>query len=403
MRILFILDEFLPENSGGAANIAFNLAKGLKVQGNEILVLTATNNPESIGEIEIEGIKIIRILANPFGKFRNFKNLKNRDILKKSKEVLAEYRPDIVHIHALHHRFSYGVIGLAKTYSRAVFFTLHDAQTVYNGKLFPKRKTCNLNPADYKVSWFDNLKKDGLGYNLLQKFFIKRALKKIDKIFAVSNALKGALEANGISNIEVIHNGINADEWAGGEATENNILFAGRVDEAKGVKVLICAFNTVNSQIPDAKLLIVGDGDFSPFGRSPGGGKAKKNENIKIFSWQSKEEMKKLFSESSIVVVPSIYLDPFPTVNLEAMASGKPVIGTCFGGTLEIVVNNETGYIINPYIEKDLAEKIIYLLKNMEKNTAFGKAGHERVKNLFSLEKQVQETLEWYNKFVSMV
>lgn len=389
MRILFILDEFLPENSGGAANVAFSLAKGLIVTGNEILVLTTTYNPESANEIEVEGIKIIRILANSLGKFRNFKNLKNRDILKKSKEVLAKYRPDIVHIHALHHRFSYGVIDLAKQFSKAVFLTLHDSQTIYNGKLFPKRKICKLNPRyDYKISWFDNLKKDGLGYNPFQKIFIKRALKKADKIFAVSNALKGALEANGISNIEVMHNGINANEWTGVEATHKNILFAGRVDEAKGADVLVRVFNIVNSQISDAKLTIVGDGEFNAGG----------NKNIKILPWQGREEMKKIFSEAAVVVVPSLYLDPFPTVNLETMAAGRPVVGTCFGGTLEVVIDNKTGYIVNPYDKKELAEKIIDLLKNPEKATIFGKAGRDRVKNFFSLEKQVQKTLDLYNK-----
>ncbi len=390
MRVLFILDEFLPENSGGAANVAFGLAKGLKSQGNEILVLTATHDKSLIGEIEIEGIKIRRIYSRPFGKLRNFKNLKNRDILSKSEKVLAECKPDIVHIHALHHRFSYEIIGLAKKYSRAVFLTLHDAQTVYNGKLYPKRKICNLNSEyDYKISWFDNLKKDGLGYNPFQKFFIKRALKKVDKIFAVSNALKRALEANGIFNIEMMHNGINANEWVVEEVVGNNILFAGRVDEAKGASILVRVFNTINSEIPSSSLTIVGDGEFN----------AGSNKNIKILPWQGREEMKNIFSQAKIIIVPSLYLDPFPTVNLEAMAAGKPVIGTCFGGTPEVVINNETGYIINPYNEKELASKIIDLLKNPEKAAAFGKAGHERVKSLFSLEKQVQETLSWYHKF----
>lgn len=394
MRLIFILDEFLPENSGGAANVAFSLAKGLIAAGNEILVLTATNNLESVGDIEIEGIKTKRIYTRSFGKLRNFKNLKNRNILKEAEKIFKDYQPDIIHIHTLHHRFSYGVIGLAKIYSRAVFLTLHDSQAIFNGKLFPKRKICDLNPEyDYKISWLDNLKKDGFGYNLLQNFFIKRALKKADKIFAVSNALKSALEANWISNVEVMHNGINASEWIGGEVTSNNILFAGRVDEAKGIKVLIRAFSAVNFEIPDAKLTIVGDGDFL----------TKKNNNIKILPWQGREDMKTIFSQAAIVVAPSIYLDPFPTVNLEAMASGKPVIGTCFGGTPEVVVDNETGYIVNPYDEKELTVKIIDLLKNPEKAARFGNNGRERVKNLFSLEKQVQKTLTWYNKFVSMV
>ena len=392
MRILFILDEFLPENSGGAANVAFSLAKEFVKLNNDLLVLTATNNPASVGEIKIEGVKIRRIFTSSFGKSRNFKNLKNRAILKETKKVFEEYQPDIIHIHALHHRFSYGVVGLAKKSAKAVFLTLHDAQTVYNGKLYPKRKICDLNPEyDYRVSWVDCLKRDGLSYNPFQRFFIKKALKKIDKIFSVSESLKEALEVNGISNIETVHNGIDAEEWQVKEISGNNILFVGRVDEAKGIRVLIKVFEDISSEVPNAKLTIVGDGEFN----------AGSNKNIRVLPWQDRENMKRIFSEIKVIIVPSLYLDPFPTVNLEAMVSVKPVVGTCFGGTPEVVKDNETGYIVNPYNEKELAEKIIDLLKNPEKAAQFGNNGRERVKNFFSLKSQIQKTLFWYNKFLS--
>lgn len=390
MKILFILDEFLPENTGGAANVAFELAKGLINVNHDVLVLTATYNNDLVGEIELEGVKIRRILAYPLGRLRNYKNLKNYRILKEAQKILSEYKPDIVHIHTLHHRFSYGIIGLAKEFSKAVFLTLHDVQTILNGKLYPKRKICNLNPSqDYKLSWIDRFKRDGPSYNPFQNFFIKRALKKIDKIFCVSFALKTALEANGISNMEVIHNGIDAREWPVRELRKNNILFIGRIDEAKGAKVLVKIFDAINQEVPDAELVIVGDGNFKS-----------ENKNIRILSWQyDRSTVIKIFSESKIVIVPSIYLDPFPTINLEAMAAGRPVVGTCFGGTPEIVINNETGYIVNPYNEKKLADKIIDLLKNSEKARAFGEAGYNRVKSEFSLEKMTGDYLNWYKKF----
>ncbi len=391
MKILFILDEFLPENSGGAANVAFRLAKGLIATGNELLVVTATHDPEKVEKLKIDNVQIEIIFSKQFGRFRNWKNLKNRGILCQSAGIFKDFKPDVVHIHTLHHRFSYGIIGLAKKFAKAVFLTLHDSQIIYNGKLYPKRRICNLNPAtNYKITRFDRLKRDGLAFNPFQGFFIKKALKKIDKIFAVSNALKSALEVNGVSNIEVTHNGINTDEWVDGEANGNNILFAGRVGEAKGIKVLTNAFGKIKSEISDAKLLIVGDGSS----------RTSDNKNIRILPWQSGESMKKIFSEVAVVIVPSLYLDPFPTVNLEAMAAGKPVVGTCFGGTPEAVVDNKTGYIVNPYNEKEMAEKIIDLLKNPEKAARFGNNGRERVKNVFSLKKQVQKTLEWYKKFI---
>lgn len=108
--------------------------------------------------------------------------------------------------------------------------------------------------------------------------------------------------------------------------------------------------------------------------------------------------MRIVYNASDVVVVPSLYLDPFPTVNLEAMACKKPVVGTCFGGTPEIVRDGITGYIVNPLNVENMAEKIVDLLKNSEKAKKFGQAGYERVKSQFSLDKQVLETLRWYQE-----
>ncbi len=391
MKILFILDEFLPENSGGAANVAFGLAKGIMKSGHQILVLTATNDERKAGETEIEGVKIKIIFTKPFGRLRNWKNIKNRPVLREAEKIIGNYKPDAVHIHTLHHRFSYGVINSAKKYAGAVFITLHDAQAVYNGKLFPKRKICGCDSGDYKISWLDRLKKDGPAFNPFQRFFIKRALKKTDKIFAVSDALKNALETNGIPNIEVIHNGIDAKEWPFAGVGEKKIIFIGRVGEAKGIFNLIEAFETAKSKIAGAKLIIVGDGDFD----------SGRDKNIEIMPWQGREAVKKIFSEAGAIAVPSLYLDPFPTVNLEAMAAGKPVVGTCFGGTPEAIIDGVTGYIVNPYDKEKLAEKIVDLLENPEKAAILGKAGRERAENFFSLESQTEKTLEWYRKFLN--
>ena len=110
--------------------------------------------------------------------------------------------------------------------------------------------------------------------------------------------------------------------------------------------------------------------------------------------------MKCAFFSSSVCITPSIYLDPFNLFNIEAGAAKKPVVGTCFGGTAEIIIDNQTGYIVNPLNVEELSLKIIDLLKNPSKAKQFGEAGHERVKKHFSLSLQVDKTLEYYKKIV---
>ncbi len=64
------------------------------------------------------------------------------------------------------------------------------------------------------------------------------------------------------------------------------------------------------------------------------------------------------------------------------------------------MINNETGYIVNPYNKKELAAKISDLLKNTEKSRLFGVNGRISVEKFFSLENQLQKTLEQYRKFL---
>jgi glycosyltransferase involved in cell wall biosynthesis len=98
-----------------------------------------------------------------------------------------------------------------------------------------------------------------------------------------------------------------------------------------------------------------------------------------------------------VVTVPSLYLDNFPTVNLEAMNAGKPVVGTCFGGTAEIVVSGETGLIVNPRNTLGYAQALVRLLNDSALAKEMGEKGKKRVETVFSLEKQAEAYLSFLN------
>jgi glycosyltransferase involved in cell wall biosynthesis len=69
-----------------------------------------------------------------------------------------------------------------------------------------------------------------------------------------------------------------------------------------------------------------------------------------------------------------------------------------FGGTPEIIVDKVTGLVVNPNNIQMLSEALYSILENKEYATKLGKAGSERVKKLFTMERYVTETLEWYLK-----
>jgi glycosyltransferase involved in cell wall biosynthesis len=82
------------------------------------------------------------------------------------------------------------------------------------------------------------------------------------------------------------------------------------------------------------------------------------------------------------------------------MALGKPVIANKGGGTNELVLDRESGFLITPQSPKELSEKILNLLENYGKRQKMGKAGVKRIKNEFCLDRMTDQFVKYYNKMV---
>jgi glycosyltransferase involved in cell wall biosynthesis len=106
------------------------------------------------------------------------------------------------------------------------------------------------------------------------------------------------------------------------------------------------------------------------------------------------------YQAADVVVVPSIYPDPFPTINIEAMACGKPVITTCFGGGREAVVDGVTGYVINPFDTVNLADVIVNLLQHPERVAEIGVAARQRAKEYFDITRHAAKLLAAYHRLI---
>ena len=388
MRILILSDDFPPQTFGGAGFSTFYLALGLQKAGHQIFALTTCRNKSDEARTDYRGLKGLRIFADYHERWQPYLSLYNPQTVGKVEKIIKEVNPDIVHAHNIHYYLSYHCLKIAKKLGRPVFFTARDAMSFNYGKLATKRYLDQFIP---RVSWRDHLKQARKRYNPLRNFFIKRYLNYVDQIFSVSCALKNALNQNNNQNIEVSYTGIDTADWQAspelieGFKRKHNlhgkkvIFFGGRISGFKGLEQINQAMAVIKEKIPEAVLLIAG---------------------AKGIGWLFDDELKAAYHASDVVAVPSVYLDPFPRSNLEAMACRKPVVGTCYGGTPEIVQDGVTGFIANPFDNALMAEKIIYLLENPEKARQFGQAGYQRVKNNFNLESQVRKTLHYYQRYV---
>ncbi len=117
----------------------------------------------------------------------------------------------------------------------------------------------------------------------------------------------------------------------------------------------------------------------------------------KIRFMGQRHDIPELFAISNLLVHPS-HEEGFSNVILESMAAGLPVVATNVGGNSESVINGKTGWLVPPRCPEALAAKILDLLNDSEKSKSWGEAGRNRVKNLFSITKMVENHITLYEK-----
>jgi glycosyltransferase involved in cell wall biosynthesis len=118
-------------------------------------------------------------------------------------------------------------------------------------------------------------------------------------------------------------------------------------------------------------------------------------ERVQLRGAKPQRELRASLVAANVFVLPSIPeagggMDNLPTVIMEAMATGLPVVSTRIGGIPEMVVDNETGFLVQPEDTVALAGAIERVINNRSLGQGFGQAGRERAENLFSIDKNVR-------------
>ncbi|HEV2287812.1 MAG TPA: glycosyltransferase family 4 protein [Candidatus Acidoferrales bacterium] len=170
----------------------------------------------------------------------------------------------------------------------------------------------------------------------------------------------------------------------------------GRLEEQKGHRYLIEALPKVLEKVPALHVVFAGDGSLRPglenSVRSLGLGRS-------VHFLGYRQDWMNWMDATDIVALPSLY-EGMPLVPIEAGAMGKPVLATAVDGTCEVVVDGRTGVLVPPAQPEALADALINLLRDAEKQRAMGEAGARRARDLFSLEQQVRETALLYERLL---
>ena len=268
-----------------------------------------------------------------------------------------------------------------------------------------------LKPEPYRLPRWYNLRQNRFRYNPFRNIIIRRYLERCAHIrTAPSQALAKAFADNDMPPVEVLHNGIDPAEWSLVDPARSDalrqrldlvdkrvVLIAGRLSREKGMRQILLTLDQLREAEPEARLLVLTARDIES--QIPAEF-AHLRPYIRIGGWLSGPDLRAAYQLADVITVPSIYLDPFPTVNLEAMALGKPVVATCFGGSPELVLDGETGFIVNPFDTATFADRLSRLLRDEGLRRELGWRGRERIRRRFRLADQARAFVELYKKAV---
>lgn len=335
-----------------------------KIAGTEIYMYSLKEELEKTGHV-------VKVFGSGKTKDDYYKSMIDKSVKKyllrffnpyslhEFRRVVKEFQPDIIHLQNIFNELSPSI--LIATGSIPVIMTVHDSLLVNavsnlserTGKACKKR-TCGgcMNCVGLKGAIYENIKRP----------IHRLLLKKIKLYITPSDYMNEFITEAGFKPVKTIHNGIKPLKYTPIK-NFNRLLYVGRLTKQKGVDYLIKAMPHVIKEIPDVLLTIVGEGEEK---ESLSRLVLKLNllNNVHFAGRVSPDKINNYYEDTTLVVVPSIYPDNFPTVILEAYSAGRPVIGTKIGGLREIIDINNTGKLVNSNNSQEIEQAIIKLIRN---------------------------------------
>ncbi|MGN6296272.1 MAG: glycosyltransferase [Ginsengibacter sp.] len=241
------------------------------------------------------------------------------------------------------------------------------------------------------------------GYDASQRDVIEQYGKKYKEVFdyafkiiAVSKKMYEDLLSLGCPGEKLVINCYGPDDsffQVEPEFNNQQFISVGRFVEKKAPLQTINAFKKVISKFPNAKLVMVGDGNLLETSKSTVEKLGLQN-NITFPGVLNRKQVQQLFTNSVAFVQHSVVAENgdsegTPVAILEAQAAGLPVISTYHAGIPDVVINNETGLLVEENDVEGMGNNMIRILK--EKNLAekLGNAGRKRVKENFLMERHL--------------
>jgi len=198
-------------------------------------------------------------------------------------------------------------------------------------------------------------------------------------------------------HVRRIYNGLDLAEFGRTDfsSTPPLIIAVGRLIPKKGFGDLIraCALLAEHGKL--FRCEIIGEGPLKDELRRQIDELGLQN-NVVLTGAKPQTQLRGRLAAANVFVLPSVIdpdggMDNLPTVIMEAMATGLPVVSTNIGGIPEMIVENETGFLVQPGDVAAMSDAIERVINDSSSAARLGQSGYERARTLFSIEKNVRE------------
>lgn len=376
MRIL-LLAAFLPPVIGGIERHVWTLARALAAHGHEVTLLGFATGTAQSGESEIDGVRIVRVRTGGSYLPVLYQDpdrphplpLSDPLVSRAIRQELAHRTFDVIHAH---NWIVNSALAPAARAGVPVVMTLHDySHRCVTARLMQHDAAVCPGAAPVRclscaAAHFGMVK--GPAVVLANSWSARRRARAIANTVAVSAAVAAVVDDLAA---QVIPNFI-PDEIVCDEVTrvgpDAPLLFVGDLVSDKGIDVLLSAYRLLDDPPP---LLLAGRATPERAANLPAG--------VELLGALPHDQVLPLYARARAVIVPSVWSDPCPTVVLEAMAAGRPVIAAASGGILDMVVHGLTGVLVAPGDVSALAGAIGSVIDHPQAARSMGVAGHHRV------------------------
>lgn len=391
-------------DTGGQVVYVLEMAKAMARHGIKVDIYTRWFEKEKIQADPVPGHPNVRVIRIPAGDWEFRPKEFIYELLPELTENVIQYIKDNnLHYNLYHgHYVDAGIVTLdvAKVFNKPPYFTAHSLgawkQDQMGGDPDEMEKKFNFkHRIAEEIRIFDAVNAQNMT-SIVQ-------LEKLHELYNYYN-----------DNIEIISPGVDIHRFKIPTEDELNapttlpkkyIFCLSRIDTNKGHDLLLKAFAIVKDVVKDVDL-VIGGGSPNPKPREQGVfdmmHKIIDEENMKdrvmFIGYVDDDKMAQYYQQSELFVLPSLF-EPFGMTTQEAMACGKPVVASKFGGIRNVITNEKDGMLVDAANPQEFADAMIKILKNPDFKQNLGQSAYNLIQKEYSWEAIADTFLDFYQKY----